>query len=101
MTQSEFDLTEGEQRRDAGMAVAESNHPEGIAVAKQVAVELAQQRGDVTADDVQAEMAERRIHLRNAAGSIFKGKRWEWTGRVVKSSRVSNHARILRVWRLK
>lgn len=101
MIQQEFNLTEGQQRRDDGIAIAESNHPSGIEIAKQVAKELAEQRGEITADDVQAEMHFRGINLCNAAGGIFRGKQWEWTGRVVKSARISNHARILRVWKLK
>jgi len=38
--------------------------------------------------------------LGNAAGSIFAGKRWKFTGDRVKSRRPSAHAREIKVWRL-
>jgi hypothetical protein len=39
--------------------------------------------------------------LGNAAGSLFKGKQWQWTGRYRKSERVHAHSNPLKVWRLK
>jgi hypothetical protein len=50
-----------------------------------------------------AEMEENGLRpdlLGNAWGSIFRGKEWECIG-WRKSTRVSNHARAIRIWRLK
>ena len=59
--------------------------------------------GTVTMDTVSLEMQARGLHpemLGNAAGSVFRGKDWRFTGRWEKSARVSNHARVNRVWEL-
>jgi len=39
--------------------------------------------------------------LGNAAGSLFRGGDWEWTGCLKNSERESNHAHSNKVWRLK
>jgi hypothetical protein len=66
-------------------------------------VELARAgNGECTADDVQRVLIEQGISphaLGNAAGSLFRGGDWEWTGRRVKSARVHAHANELKVWR--
>lgn len=38
--------------------------------------------------------------LGNAAGSLFRGGEWEWTGRLQPSMRPSRHANQNRIWRL-
>ena len=35
-----------------------------------------------------------------AAGSLFKGREWKFTGERIQSTRTSNHAREIKVWRL-
>lgn len=85
------------------MQLAAEKRAEILLIAKDIARRMAQKQGEVTADDVQ-----RRLilwdydlsDLGNAAGSIFKGKEWECVG-WKKSERVSNHARAIRVWRLR
>lgn len=97
-----FDAKKGEQLKDEGMDKAACNRDFDLAIARNTAVMIAQGRQDrsCTADDVQRVLIERGISLGNAAGSIFRGKRWRFTGRFVKSQRVSNHASIRRVWQL-
>lgn len=90
--------------KEAGMQQASANKASLLAYARGVAVELARARSDrlVTADDVQQELVNRGVSahaLGNAAGSLFKGDDWQWTGRWVMSRRVHAHRNPLRVWR--
>ena len=94
----------GEQLRLDGMQQAAGNSKEQLDTARRVAVQIAKRRVDrtVTADDVGRVLKE--VYgidtLGPAAGSLFKTKDWEWTGQWRKSKRVTNHSRMLRVWRL-
>lgn len=93
---------EGEARKRSGMARAASAKNKELAYARQVARCMAENRGEITADDVaQALGEERHAALGNACGSIFVGDEWEFTGRLVKSKRTKANANLLRVWRLK
>lgn len=88
----------------AGMTQAADNHASLLAFARGVAVEIAVRRfsHEVTADDVARELEARGISvfaLGNAAGSLFKGGGWAWTGRFMASERVHAHRNLLRVWR--
>lgn len=97
-----FDAVASQQAKSAGMAQAADNKKSLLKLAREIAVELGRTKRDVTADDVQLALVRRGISIRalgNAAGSIFRGKEWTWTGRMVKSSRVHAHANLLRVWR--
>ena len=99
----EFDLEKSKQKKEEGMARAAMNRKDLLNFARAVAKELAHKREWITADDVQAKLLTIgvRQNLGPAAGSLFRGDEWIFTGRYIKSSRVSNHARILRVWRLR
>jgi len=104
-----FDAAEGRRLKEEGMAAAAAAKMTDLQLAQKVAVDVAEYRAGMgspptcCADDVF------RILIANygintigpAAGSIFKGERWEWTGRVIESSRTSNRRRLIRVWRLK
>ena len=100
-----FHDTKGEQLRLQGMGLAADNAQEVLAKAREVAASIALRRHDrcVTADDVGRIM--KNVYgidtMGPAAGSLFKTKDWEWSGRFAKSKRTSNHSRLLRVWRLK
>lgn len=86
-----------------GMARAAEARAVVLARAKELAHSLAKNGRQVTADDVQFALSREGISpaiLGPAAGSLFKGKEWECTG-FVASSRVSNHACMIRVWRLR
>lgn len=95
-----------EVRALRGKQRAAANRGELLLAARRYAVEEARRKGEITADDVQERMA-REIdgyqswQLGNAAGSIFAGDRWQWTGRFRKSQRKGSNANPLRVWRLK
>lgn len=94
----------GELAKQAGIDRAASANAEILSVARRIARELAEQRGEITADDVQAELVRLGYgehSLGNAAGALFRGSEWEWTGRRRKSRRVHAHANELKCWRLK
>lgn len=100
-----FDQLEGVIRKEAGMEQAAENKASLLAFARGLAVEIAEAREsrECTADDVQAALQGHGISVRalgNAAGSLFRGGRWEWTGRWVTSSRPHAHCNLIRVWRL-
>ena len=98
-----FHNTRGEQLRLEGMQQAAGNTKEQLATARKVAVQIAQRRIDrtVTADDVGRVLQEVYAldSLGPAAGSIFRTKDWKFTGYWRKSKRVTNHSRMIRVWK--
>lgn len=99
-----FDAAASEAGKDAGMSLAANNRRELLEHARRVAVRIALSRPDrcVSADDVQRALHESGVSvfaLGNAAGSLFAGKAWEWTGRWLKSERKHAHSNPLRVWR--
>lgn len=101
-----FDHVEAQARKTRGMSLAAEKRNPLLGRVQAVAVEVARRKGCITADDVTFEMLRLDPHYRpealgNAAGSIFKGKRWQWTGEVLPAIRVESHGRLLRVWRLR
>jgi hypothetical protein len=97
-----FDAAEGERQKRTGMGRAADVQYELLQIAREIAVEVAVKRGEVTTDDVGRELKRRGLPdcLGHAAGSIFKTKEFVWSGRFKKSARISNHSRLLRVWEL-
>jgi hypothetical protein len=99
-----FDAAESERRKQEGMALA-ANNPERsdlLELARDRARCIVRERGEVTMDDVVQRLVQDGYDvsgLGNAAGSVFRGKEWEFAGKFVKSARVANHSRLLRVWR--
>jgi hypothetical protein len=102
-----FDVEEGERRRGDGMGAAAVSHEHVLRLARHACVEAALARSErtATADDAQNWLINQGYssdYLGNAAGSLFADKdTWEFTGRWVRSQRVSNHGHQNRVWRLK
>ena len=96
-----FDAKESERLKREGMQAAANVRAANLALARHIAKDIAKRRGYVHADQVAQKLAARGIELGPEAGSIFRTSDWENTGEFIKSSRVSNHARILWVWRLK
>lgn len=92
----------GEQRKKIGMAKAAAAKSPELEHARRVARAIALNKGTVTADDV-AEALKKggKKSLGPAAGSIFVGDEWQWTGTLVKSERPEANQNLLRVWRLK
>ena len=104
MQQALFDAHEATLQKELGMARAEANRAEALEWAQRAAFTIAVRNGTVCIDDVYILMDAFGGHperLGNAAGSVFDKRRFEFTGRWVKSKRVSNHGRWIRVWRLK
>jgi len=98
-----FDKWSSERAKVDGMAIAAEAQPTVLELAQGIAIELAHEFGEVHADDVGRVMKKRHnvSTMGPAAGSIFKGEQWEFTGRRVRSVRTKNHGRELKVWRLK
>ena len=98
-----FDRRQSEQLRDRGKAIAEANNWSDLELARWIAVRIARQ-GDGTCDANRVNMALKNLYgidtLGNSAGALFKGKGWKFAGRWTKSTKVSSHARYVRVWRL-
>lgn len=97
------ELTESQQAKEEGMRVAAENRSDALDLARAVAAKLGRTQRFVSADDV-ARAYEAQygvpmaVELGPAAGSIFKGRHWVFTGRRVQSTRLKNHARELKVW---
>lgn len=97
-----FDAAESERRKEAGIAVAAEGREYLLEIARDRARLVARERGEVTMDDVVAALVADGFdpaQLGNAAGAVFKGKEWAFTGRFVRSARVASHSNLLRVWR--
>lgn len=98
-----FDLSASLAARDKGMQQAADNNASLLKFARKLAVEIAEKKGTVTMDDIAFALHSRGISifaLGNAAGSVFRGKQWQFTGQLVKSVREHSHGNLLRCWRL-
>jgi hypothetical protein len=95
-----FDHAASRQAKADGMELAATNRAERLAYARQVALEVTPIGGVCTADTVYQAVLDRGISpdLGNAAGSLFRGAHWQFTGRWEPSRRISNHARANRIW---
>ena len=98
-----FDADKSQALKEQGMEAAEESNKTKLNLARSVAISLAKKFGEITADDVGEVMANVYgvASLGAAAGSLFKGGDWEFTGERRTSKRKSNHARELKVWRLR
>lgn len=101
-----FEAAEAAAAKERGMLIAATNRAEILEMAQIFAIEIAEHRADRLADaDAVYERLGRSGQdvalLGNAAGSIFRGPKWEFSGQRRKSARVTNHARWIMVWRLK
>jgi hypothetical protein len=99
-----FDLEKGRELKEEGMAAATSTKADRLFMARQIAKRMPGARtSGITSDDVWREMTARGIYedLGNAAGSLFKGGEWRWTGQYRQTTKVTNHARRVMVWVLK
>ena len=92
-----FNALESQARKDAGMQLAAEAQAANLSQARIYARAYALKHGTVTADDVGREYPD----LGPAAGSLFRGGAFKWTGEFAKSARTTNHGRLLRVWALK
>jgi hypothetical protein len=101
-----FDSVASEAAKVAGMHEAAEHKSSLLKYARGLAVQIARGRlsRECTADDVAEALVDAGISSRalgNAAGSLFAGEWWEFTGRYERSARVHAHSNLLRVWRLR
>jgi len=97
-----FDAIEADRLKHEGMHRAAHAKSALLEMARDRARRIAQEQGEVTMDDVMQRLVHEGIDptaLGPAAGSVFKNAEWEFTGRFVKSARITNHSRLLRVWK--
>lgn len=99
-----FDLAAGEAAKELGLRCAQDAHPGLLEIAQELAEKEAAKKEDriISADDVYRALEAGGLptDLGAAAGGIFRNvKKWAFTGKWVKSERVSNHARVIRKWR--
>jgi hypothetical protein len=101
MTRTLFDAIESAALKEQALAELEST--DVLTDARTLARLHAKRYGTVTADIVGRLMKE--VYdidsIGPATGALFRGPEWEFTGQRVLSSRVSNHSREIKVWRLK
>lgn len=106
----EFNAEAGEAAKERGRQQAQGALPFwGVNLldqAREVARSMSRMRGHVNADDLclwfqHHENIDLAGRLGPAMGVMFRGLEWEWTGQFVKSIRVTNRRRLLRVWRWK
>ncbi len=98
-----FDAAASEAGKVDGMASAAESRVDILDVARKLARGIALTRPDrtCTADDVARALVAEGFSvyaLGNAAGSLFKGDEWTWSGRFVQSERRHAHRNLLRVW---
>jgi hypothetical protein len=98
-----FDGVESRHRKDEGMRIAAEHRPTDLEYARQIARRIAVEHPDreCDADRVGRILQHEGIDLGPASGSLFKGSEWIFTGRRILSKRKANHARELKVWRLR
>ncbi|MDT8419371.1 MAG: hypothetical protein RQ754_02980 [Desulfuromonadales bacterium] len=99
---NQMSMFTGEERKAEGLSVIEENHGDFLETMRTRARKIAAEKGSVTSDDLRAYAACWGIEPAhpNAWGGIFRGSEWECIG-FKKSTLPSNHARLVRVWRLK
>ena len=98
-----FDAARSEAAKEQGMASAAIARAELLDRSRVIARTIASMHGEVNMDMVSMEMERIGLDpnaLGPAAGNVFRGDEWVFAGRFVKSARITNHSRLLRVWRL-
>lgn len=105
MSDDDFDLKLGQALKFAGMESSADSKKDLLALGRQLCHNKALLRNDRTATADDAARGFKLVGLPpdclgNASGSLFRGKEWTWTGEWQQSRRVTNHARVIRIWRL-
>jgi hypothetical protein len=99
-----FDEAESDRQREIGIARASATRAELLDAAQRSARQICQERGEAYIDDVYRRLELLGYNTENlgpSAGGVFKRDEFIFTGRWVKSTRVSNHSRWVRIWRLR
>ena len=98
-----FDEERGLQLKEIGMALAAENNKMLLLISREVAEKIAKEKGKVTSDDVRLYLNLRPSAKRdsnNWMGSIFRDRRFTWTGEYVRSKLPLNDAAPIKVWEL-
>lgn len=98
-----YDAIAESEARDLGLELAAAHGQPLTKLAQIIAARLARKKGVVTIEDVRKEL-DRRVpgwEPGNWMGSVFAGRRWQWTGRMVKTRHKNGHGRAVREWRLR
>jgi len=93
-----FDNAASHSAKNSGMELAAENAQDHLSRAREIAASIAL-RGNGTCNADQVLMEFPSVSPGPWCGSIFRGKEWVFTGERIHSSRVSNHAREIKVWR--
>jgi len=102
MSEQQMEFLTGHQLKQIGMDRAADVRADALTIAREEAEYLGKTTEFVHMDMVVPRMELRGVSsedLGNAAGSVFKGGNWKFTGHRVMSKRPSNHAREIKVWR--
>jgi hypothetical protein len=92
----------GVELKREGMDRAARSSSAELSFARNVARRIAIENGGLCdMDQVNDELDSYGIHLGPSAGSVFTGPEWEFTGRRLLSKRTKNHARELKIWKLR
>ena len=96
------DLQEGKKAKERGLDRLEDSQGDFLTTIRAVARRIARQSGKVTSDDLRIWAREHNLapQHQNAWGAVFRGSEWEQVG-WTKSTVTSNHARSIRVWKLR
>lgn len=100
MMQSE--LFQERIKRDIGMKKAASNHKNELEEARNVAIQIARHKGQVSIEDVRHAFLMRGTPIQsgNWMGSVFRGKQWVSVGFEL-CRHADGHGRAIRIWRLR
>lgn len=97
-----FNAKASKAGKKAGMEQAADNRVSDLELARSIARGLCRKHGKTNADEVGEILQNTHsIELGPASGSIFASREFEFTGERIRSARKKNHARELKVWRLK
>ncbi len=100
MNQLAFNLSEAIILRDAGIKQVAENNSHFLEMARNVARSLAIAKYEITMDDVREACPLDPLHPA-AWGAVFRHKDFICTYKRRNSKLVSNHAREIKVWRLR
>jgi hypothetical protein len=92
-----FDRERSAAAKKHGMDMAAAHRAAMLEYARRIAENIARTQGYCTSDDVGEATG---VDLGPAAGSLFKDGNWEFV-EWKKSHRVTNHARLIGIWKLK
>lgn len=102
---AQFDLQLGLQLKERGLELASEKREDVLSLARKLARQIALRhpKRHCSADDVYIALTPYDLvdDLGPAAGNLFRGAEWEFTGLWTPSRRSTNHGRSIRIWRLK